>query len=183
MSQFHQTSPNERRKKRINNNNNNNNCSNYESEEMERRVIDQIINDFSRLSYDSSNNNSNNDFNNNKNKYKNENNINNDYNNNFNKKSNNRNSMASTLTNDLLSEIEATIRNSAHPMDSYQMEPHNLQSDRWSRSNLTKKRDLKNKFNNRYSMADYPINDDSNPEIITKKTNQHLEYQQEVAIR
>ena len=35
----------------------------------------------------------------------------------------------------------------------------------------------------RCNITDYPINDDANPEVITKRVTQQLEYVQELAIR
>lgn len=79
----------------------------------------------------------------------------------------------------VLSEIEAAILRSSVPIDVNETEEITVNGERGIWAN---KAETIN-FRGVIPISHYAINDDPNPEIIRKKTDQKLVYQQEVAIR
>lgn len=79
----------------------------------------------------------------------------------------------------VLSEIEAAILRSSVPIDVNETEEITVNGERGIWAN---KHESLN-FRGVIPISHYTINDDPNPEIIRKKTDQKLVYQQEVAIR
>jgi hypothetical protein len=86
-------------------------------------------------------------------------------------------SINNTLTR--LDDIESAILRSTVPMDLNETEEITVNGERgiWANRNEV------TNWRGNYPISKYPINDDPNPEIIRKRTDQHLVYHQEVAIR
>lgn len=79
----------------------------------------------------------------------------------------------------VLSEVEAAILRSTVPIDVNETEEITVNGERGIWANKTETLN----FRGVIPISHYAINDDPNPEIIRKKTDQKLVYQQEVAIR
>ena len=79
----------------------------------------------------------------------------------------------------MLSEVEAAILRSSVPIDVQETEEIEINGQRgiW-----TNKSEIAN-WRGVMPIAQYGINDDPNPEVIRKRTEQQLVYQQEIAIR
>ena len=78
-----------------------------------------------------------------------------------------------------LSQVEAAILRSTVPIDINETEEITIQGQRGIWAN---KQEVVN-WKGVIPISEYIINEDSNPEIITKKTQQNIEYIQELAIR
>lgn len=78
-----------------------------------------------------------------------------------------------------LDDIESAILRSTVPIDLNETEEITVNGERgiWANRNEV------TNWRGNYPISKYPINDDPNPEIIRKRTDQHLVYHQEVAIR
>jgi hypothetical protein len=87
------------------------------------------------------------------------------------------NNNVNTLTR--LDDIESAILRSTVPIDLNETEEITVNGERgiWANRNEV------TNWRGNYPISKYPINDDPNPEIIRKRTDQHLVYHQEVAIR
>jgi hypothetical protein len=97
---------------------------------------------------------------------------------------NNNNNNSNILTeyirrHSTLSAIEAAILRSSVPIDITDVEEININGQRGIWANKSESANWKGPM----PLGNYAINEDANPEIITKKSKQHLIYQQEVAIR
>jgi hypothetical protein len=81
--------------------------------------------------------------------------------------------------NNFHSEVEAAILRSNVPLDLNESEEITVNGERgvWVNKN-----EISN-WRGSLPLAQYPINDDPHPEIIRKRTDQQLQYMQEVAIR
>jgi hypothetical protein len=79
----------------------------------------------------------------------------------------------------VLSQVEAAILRSTVPIDINETEEITIQGQRGIWAN---KQEVVN-WKGVIPISEYIINEDSNPEIITKKTQQNIEYIQELAIR
>lgn len=79
----------------------------------------------------------------------------------------------------MLSEVEAAILRSSVPIDVHETEEIEINGQRgiW-----TNKSEIAN-WRGAVPISQYSINDDPNPEVIRKRTDQQLIYQQEIAIR
>ena len=98
--------------------------------------------------------------------------------------SNNNNNNTNILTeyirrHNTLSAVEAAILRSSVPIDITDAEEININGQRGIWANKSESANWKGPV----PLGNYAINEDANPEIITKKSKQHLIYQQEVAIR
>jgi len=78
-----------------------------------------------------------------------------------------------------LSAVEAAILRSTVPIDINDVEEINIHGQRGIWANKSESMNWKGSI----PLSNYSINEDANPEIITKKSNQQVIYQQEVAIR
>jgi hypothetical protein len=79
----------------------------------------------------------------------------------------------------VLNEIEAAILRSKEPLEISQMEEISVNGHRGI---LLNKCELDN-WSGPMPLAEYPINQDPAPQLITKKSGQHIEYIKELAIR
>ena len=86
---------------------------------------------------------------------------------------------AGASSGNVLSEVEAAILRSTVPIDVNETEEITVNGERGIWANKTETLN----FRGVIPISHYAINDDPNPEIIRKKTDQKLVYQQEVAIR
>jgi hypothetical protein len=86
---------------------------------------------------------------------------------------------ASSSSNTYLSKIEQEILRSSDPIESNESEVLNING---LSGILLNKSEIDN-WRGEIPISEYSINQDSNPEIITKKSKQRLEYVQELAIR
>ena len=86
---------------------------------------------------------------------------------------------ASQRSNALLSEIEAAILRSGQPIDSNEQEEIEVLGQRGLWLN---KQEILN-WRGVIPITEYLINEDANPEIITKRSQEKIEYIQELAIR
>jgi hypothetical protein len=98
--------------------------------------------------------------------------------NNYSSNFNNNNSTKSTNGGVQLSEIESAILRSTMPLDMNETEEITVNGERGI---LLNKNEIANWRG--IPLSQYAINDDPNPEIIRKQTDQKLTYHQEVAIR
>lgn len=78
-----------------------------------------------------------------------------------------------------LSEIETAILRSLQPIELNEFEEITVNGERgiWAnRAEVTQ-------WRGQIPIVEYPINEDPSPQVITKRTNQKLDYTQEIAIR
>lgn len=78
-----------------------------------------------------------------------------------------------------LSEIESAILRSQHPIELNEVEEITVNGERgiWANRNEVAA------WRGQLPIVDYPINEDPNPQVVTKRTHQKLDYTQEIAIR
>lgn len=85
----------------------------------------------------------------------------------------------SLVNHRITSEIENAILNSSAPINIFETEEITVNGQKGIWANKSESVNWLGPF----PLANYPINEDSNPEVIRKKTDQLLTYQQEIAIR
>lgn len=78
-----------------------------------------------------------------------------------------------------LSEIESAILRSQHPIELNEVEEITVNGERgiWANRNEVAA------WRGQIPIVDYPINEDPQPQLVTKRTQQKLDYTQEIAIR
>lgn len=78
-----------------------------------------------------------------------------------------------------LSEIESAILRSIHPIELNEYEEITVNGERGIWANRAEVAQWRGQI----PIIEYPINEDACPEVVTKRTQQTLDYTQEIAIR